>query len=96
MLIVVCHRQGTKGRLFGEDSPGARPCCNGYYINCIWTVLFDSKPVLDIFLSKVVPHITDAIQEWIERAATIPVDGEEGPADVCIIELGGTIGDNDF
>ncbi|XP_039055570.1 CTP synthase-like isoform X1 [Hibiscus syriacus] len=42
---------------------------------------------------QVVPHITDAIQEWIERAAMIPVDGNEGPADVCVIELGGTIGD---
>ncbi|XP_057465873.1 uncharacterized protein LOC130755522 isoform X1 [Actinidia eriantha] len=42
---------------------------------------------------QVVPHITDAIQEWIERIAMIPVDGMEGPADVCVIELGGTIGD---
>lgn len=42
---------------------------------------------------QVVPHITDAIQEWIERAAVIPVDGEDSPADVCVIELGGTIGD---
>ncbi|WOL03168.1 hypothetical protein Cni_G11888 [Canna indica] len=42
---------------------------------------------------QVVPHITDAIQEWIERVAKVPVDGEEGPADVCVIELGGTIGD---
>ncbi|XP_073299445.1 uncharacterized protein [Primulina huaijiensis] len=42
---------------------------------------------------QVVPHITDAIQEWIERAAAISVDGKEGPADVCVIELGGTIGD---
>ncbi|KAG4161906.1 hypothetical protein ERO13_D01G085200v2 [Gossypium hirsutum] len=42
---------------------------------------------------QVVPHITDEIQEWIERAAMIPVDGKEGPADVCVIELGGTIGD---
>ncbi|RVW29697.1 CTP synthase 1 [Vitis vinifera] len=42
---------------------------------------------------QVVPHITDAIQEWVERVAKIPVDGEEGPADVCVIELGGTIGD---
>ncbi|KAG1330320.1 CTP synthase [Cocos nucifera] len=42
---------------------------------------------------QVVPHITDAIQEWIEHVATIPVDGKEGPADVCVIELGGTIGD---
>lgn len=44
------------------------------------------------FSLQVVPHITDAIQEWIERVAMIPVDGKEGPADVCVIELGGTIG----
>ncbi|CAA3015645.1 CTP synthase-like [Olea europaea subsp. europaea] len=42
---------------------------------------------------QVVPHVTNAIQEWIERVAITPVDGEEGPADVCVIELGGTIGD---
>ncbi|PWZ05309.1 CTP synthase [Zea mays] len=45
------------------------------------------------FTFKVVPHITNAIHEWIERVAMIPVDGMEGPADVCVIELGGTIGD---
>nr|CAD1837057.1 unnamed protein product [Ananas comosus var. bracteatus] len=42
---------------------------------------------------QVVPHIIDAIQEWIERVVMVPVDGKEGPADVCVIELGGTIGD---
>lgn len=42
---------------------------------------------------QVVPHITDAIQEWIERVSLISVDGSEGPADVCVIELGGTVGD---
>ncbi|XXG67677.1 hypothetical protein AAC387_Pa06g0963 [Persea americana] len=42
---------------------------------------------------QVVPHITDAIQEWIEHVAVIPVDGKDGPPDVCVIELGGTIGD---
>ncbi|KAF5729254.1 CTP synthase [Tripterygium wilfordii] len=42
---------------------------------------------------QVVPHITDAIQDWIERVAQVPVDGKSGPADVCVIELGGTIGD---
>ncbi|CAL4978604.1 unnamed protein product [Urochloa decumbens] len=42
---------------------------------------------------QIVPHITNEIQEWIERIAIIPVDGREGPPDVCIIELGGTIGD---
>ena len=30
----------------------------------------------------------------MERVAMIPVDGKEGPPDVCIIELGGTIGKN--
>ncbi|BAT96079.1 hypothetical protein VIGAN_08295600 [Vigna angularis var. angularis] len=42
---------------------------------------------------QVVAHITDAIQEWIERVAKILVDGKEGSADVCVIELGGTIGE---
>ncbi|KAI4349717.1 hypothetical protein L6164_010277 [Bauhinia variegata] len=42
---------------------------------------------------QVVPHITDAIKEWIESVAVTPVDGKEGPADVCVIELGGTVGD---
>ncbi|XP_060178495.1 uncharacterized protein LOC132608747 isoform X5 [Lycium barbarum] len=42
---------------------------------------------------QVVPHITDAIKDWIESVSLIPVDGKEGPADVCVIELGGTVGD---
>lgn len=43
---------------------------------------------------QVVPHITDAIQEWVEKVAQVPVDGDGGEApQVCIIELGGTIGD---
>ncbi|KAG0363540.1 CTP synthase ura7, partial [Podila minutissima] len=42
---------------------------------------------------QVVPHITDAIQEWVERVATIPVDDSAQEPDVCIIELGGTVGD---
>ncbi|CAI5511864.1 unnamed protein product [Closterium sp. Naga37s-1] len=42
---------------------------------------------------QVVPHITTAIQDWIERVAQVPVDGSGESADVCVIELGGTIGD---
>ena len=41
---------------------------------------------------QVVPHITDAIQEWIERVACIPVKDNITP-DVCIIEMGGVVGD---
>lgn len=39
-----------------------------------------------------VPHITDTIQEWVERVAKIPVKDGSIPQ-VCIVELGGTIGD---
>ncbi|OJI84735.1 CTP synthase ura7, variant 2 [Aspergillus tubingensis] len=42
---------------------------------------------------QVVPHVTDAIQEWIQRVAKIPVDESKAEPDVCIIELGGTVGD---
>ncbi len=42
---------------------------------------------------QVIPHITDEIQNWIERVAHMPADGIEGAPDACIIELGGTVGD---
>jgi len=41
----------------------------------------------------VVPHLTDAIQDWIERVSAIPVDDTNQRPDICIIELGGTVGD---
>ena len=43
---------------------------------------------------QVVPHITDAIQSWVERVSDIPVSTDnDAKPEVCIIELGGTIGD---
>lgn len=42
---------------------------------------------------QVIPHVTDAIQEWIERVAHLSVDGMAGPPDVCLVEVGGTVGD---
>lgn len=42
---------------------------------------------------QVVPHVTDEIQAWIERVAAIPTDGLDGPPDVCLVEVGGTVGD---
>ncbi|PCH36810.1 CTP synthase [Wolfiporia cocos MD-104 SS10] len=48
------------------------------------------------FLGKtvqIVPHITNAIQDWIERVSKIPVDDTNEEPDVCIVELGGTVGD---
>uniref|UniRef100_A0A672T2V3 CTP synthase n=1 Tax=Sinocyclocheilus grahami TaxID=75366 RepID=A0A672T2V3_SINGR len=42
---------------------------------------------------QVVPHITDAIQEWVMRQAQVPVDDDGVEPQVCVIELGGTVGD---
>ncbi|CAI4044158.1 hypothetical protein N7582_003246 [Saccharomyces uvarum] len=42
---------------------------------------------------QIVPHLTNAIQNWIERVSKIPVDNTGLEPDVCIIELGGTVGD---
>ena len=42
---------------------------------------------------QVIPHITDAIQDWIIDVAEQAADGGETSPDVCIIELGGTVGD---
>lgn len=53
------------------------------------------------YLGKTVqslPHLTDYIQEYIEQTASIPVGPQDGPsevADICIIELGGTTGDQE-
>lgn len=33
------------------------------------------------------PHVTDAIQEWVERVAQIPVDGVDAKPEICIIEV---------
>lgn len=42
---------------------------------------------------QVVPHITDAIQEWVEKVANQSVTEDGAIPEVCIVELGGTIGD---
>ena len=39
-----------------------------------------------------IPHVTNKIQEMIERASSIIVDGKNKP-EICVIELGGTVGD---
>lgn len=42
---------------------------------------------------QVVPHVTNAIQDWIERVSRIPVDETNEEPDICVVELGGTVGD---
>ena len=42
---------------------------------------------------QMVPHFTDEVQAWIRAAAGIAVDGSDVPPEVCLVELGGTVGD---
>jgi CTP synthase len=48
---------------------------------------------------QVIPHVTDAIQDWIDRVSHQIVDAQSSvangspPPDVCLIEVGGTVGD---
>jgi len=42
---------------------------------------------------QVVPHITGAIIEWLDDVAKQPVDGTDRRPQICMIELGGTVGD---
>lgn len=42
---------------------------------------------MDSFFFSVVPHITDAIQEWVMRQALIPVDEDGLEPQVCVIEV---------
>ncbi|XP_021810958.1 uncharacterized protein LOC110754223 [Prunus avium] len=62
----------------------------------IYQSVLDKEGIGD-YLGKtiqVVPHI-NAIKTWIESVSLIPVDGKECPADVYVIELGGTVGDSE-
>lgn len=36
---------------------------------------------------QVIPHLTNAVQDWIERVAAVPVDETGEKPDVCIIEV---------
>lgn len=42
---------------------------------------------------QVVPHISNEIQDWIEKVSTIKVSENNEEPDVCLIEVGGTVGD---
>lgn len=42
---------------------------------------------------QIVPHVTDMIQSWIAQVSQIPVDASGIIPDVCLVEVGGTVGD---
>merc|ERR1719192_3032021 len=42
---------------------------------------------------QIIPHVTDTIQDWIARVSERSVDDSKKSPDVCVVELGGTVGD---
>lgn len=42
---------------------------------------------------QVIPHVTDAIQDYLDRVSRTPIDGSYEEPDVCLVEVGGTVGD---
>ncbi len=42
-----------------------------------------------------VPHITNAIMDWINITSEVGVQGNDrnALADICLVEVGGTVGD---
>lgn len=53
----------------------------------LYADIFQDKERRGDYLGKtvqVVPHVTDQIQEWVERVAKIPVDSSGEEPDVCI------------
>lgn len=40
-----------------------------------------------LFEKTVVPHITDAIQEWVMKQARVSVDDDDIEPEVCVIEV---------
>ena len=56
-------------------------------IFCLYRYIFRGLWVSFLTLNSV-PHVTNAIQDWIERVAKFPVDESGAEPDVCIIELG--------
>ncbi|ELU42447.1 CTP synthase [Rhizoctonia solani AG-1 IA] len=55
--------------------------------------LTTGKIYREVIEKEIIPHITTAIQDWIERVSKVPVDDTGEEPDVCIVELGGTVGD---
>lgn len=50
-------------------------------------VLILSDLFVSVVLLSVVPHITDAIQEWVMKQARVSVDDDGVEPEVCIIEV---------
>eukprot|EP01031_Cornospumella_fuschlensis_P020403 gene20403-25011_t len=42
---------------------------------------------------QIVPHVTDLVQAWLKEVARISVDGTGLPPEICLVEVGGTVGD---
>ena len=78
-----------RGDYLGKTVQGSASCfaCSVVIISIATALSFHAIAIVYFhFLFVVVPHVTDAIQDWVERVAFEPVE-KKIKADVCIIEV---------
>lgn len=76
-VICKCIQNGlTTGMLENKDC-----------LLCFANLLFCSSFYSRFTVFSVVPHITDAIQEWVMKQARISVDDDGVEPQVCVIEV---------
>ena len=87
-LDVTLHRDNniTTGKIYQYVIDKER---RGDYLGKTVQGELNASYSYDFFSVLVVPHITDAIQEWVERVARISVDDDKAEPDICIIEVRG-------
>lgn len=90
-ITLTRNNNITTGKIYQHVIDRER---KGKYLGkTVSTLMFDFEPTPQILKVQIVPHLTDAIQDWIQEVARVPVDSTREIPDICIIELGGTVGD---
>lgn len=86
--LPVSHQQGEEGRLLGQNRAGwvRLPRIKYLVLLCCGRWVF-AYFLFEKNLSSVVPHITDAIQEWVMKQARVSVDDDDIEPEVCVIEV---------
>lgn len=77
-----------KGELEKRPSSFFLAFCSLYPF-CMQKLVYEPKvscACLLWFCFVVVPHITDAVQEWVMNQAKVPVDDDKKEPQICVIE----------
>lgn len=90
MALNSSVRTGSSGGDNGTRSPAGLVCLVAFisFGKAIYFLSHEVTCCVVFFFpfSAVVPHITDAIQEWVMNQAKVSVDSDKEEPQICIIE----------